>query len=83
MKKAAALALSLLIWGVGWIWFSLGGLCLLLIGIFRAGGFFESWLKGLCRSLVWICGIRVTVSGPREFPARPAVPADAEPCQHP
>ena len=39
MKKAASFALSLLIWGVGWIWFSLGGLFLLLIGIFRAGGF--------------------------------------------
>jgi len=63
MKKAARLALSLLIWGVGWIWFSLGGLFLLLIGIFRAGAFFESWLKGLCRSLVWLCGIRITVSG--------------------
>ncbi len=63
MKKAARLALSLLIWGIGWIWFSLGGLFLLLIGIFRAGAFFESWLKGLCRSLVWLCGIRITVSG--------------------
>ena len=63
MKKAARLGLSLLIWGAGWAWFSIGGLCLLLIGIFRAGGFFESWLKGLCRSLVWICGIRVAVSG--------------------
>ncbi|MDD8013417.1 MAG: lysophospholipid acyltransferase family protein [Acidobacteriota bacterium] len=67
MKKAAALARSLLIWGAGWVWFSLGGLCLLLIGIFRAGAFFESWLKGLCRSLVWICGIRVTVSGKENF----------------
>jgi len=63
MKRAAATALSLLIWGAGWIWFSLGALALLLIGVFRAGGFFESWLKGLCRSLVWICGIRVTVVG--------------------
>lgn len=67
MKKAAALMLSLLIWGAGWIWFSLGGLCLLLIGIFRAGGLFESWLKGLCRSLVWLCGIRVTVAGIENF----------------
>ena len=67
MKKAAALTLSLLIWGVGWAWFSLGGFCLLLIGIFRAGAFFESWLKGLCRSLVWICGIRITVSGRENF----------------
>lgn len=67
MKKAAALLLSLLIWGVGWTWFSLGGLGLLLIGIFRAGGLFESWLKGLCRSLVWICGIRISVSGKENF----------------
>jgi 1-acyl-sn-glycerol-3-phosphate acyltransferase len=67
MKKAAALMLSLLIWGVGWTWFSLGGLCLLLIGIFRAGGLFESWLKGLCRSLVWLCGIRVDVSGTENY----------------
>jgi len=63
MKKAAAAALSLLIWCAGWIWFSLGALVLLLIGVFRAGGLFETWLKGLCRSLVWICGIRVSVSG--------------------
>lgn len=67
MKKAAAITRSLLIWLVGWTWFSLGGLCLLLIGVFRAGGFFESWLKGLCRSLVWLCGIRVTVSGRENF----------------
>jgi len=67
MKKAAAAALSLLIWCVGWIWFSLGGLCLLLISVFRAGGFFETWLKGLCRSLVRICGICVTVSGKENF----------------
>ncbi|TFG79339.1 MAG: 1-acyl-sn-glycerol-3-phosphate acyltransferase [Chrysiogenales bacterium] len=67
MKKAAAAALSLLIWCGGWVWFSLGGLCLLLIGVFRAGAFFETWLKGLCRSLVWICGIRVTVSGKENF----------------
>jgi 1-acyl-sn-glycerol-3-phosphate acyltransferase len=63
MKRTAASALSLLIWCAGWIWFSLGALVLLLIGIFRAGALFETWLKGVCRSLVWICGIRVTVSG--------------------
>ncbi len=63
MSKAAAIARSLVIWGVGWIWFSLGGFSLLLIGIFRTGGVFESWLKGLCRSLVRLCGIRITVSG--------------------
>ncbi|MCU0237090.1 MAG: 1-acyl-sn-glycerol-3-phosphate acyltransferase [Acidobacteria bacterium] len=63
MKKAVAAARSLLIWTVGWTWFSLGALVLLLIGIFRAGALFETWLKWVCRSLVWICGIRVTVSG--------------------
>lgn len=63
MKKAFAVVRSLLIWFVGWTWFSLGGLSLLLIGLFRAGDLFESWLKGLCRSLVWICGIRVSISG--------------------
>lgn len=67
MKNAPALIRSLLIWGIGWIWFSLGALFLLLIGIFRAGGLFESWLKGLCRSLVWLCGIRVTVSGRENY----------------
>jgi 1-acyl-sn-glycerol-3-phosphate acyltransferase len=67
MKKAAAAALSLLIWCAGWIWFFFGALFLLLIGVFRAGGFFESWVKGLCRSLVWICGIRITVSGRENF----------------
>jgi len=67
MKKAAAAALSLLIWCVGWIWFFFGALFLLLIGVFRAGGFFESWVKGLCRSLVWICGVRVSVSGRENF----------------
>jgi 1-acyl-sn-glycerol-3-phosphate acyltransferase len=69
MSRAVALARSLLIWAVGWTWFSLGGLCLLGIGLFRAGGFFESWLKGLCRSLVWICGLRITVSGRENFQA--------------
>ena len=69
MKKAVSAALSLLIWCVGWIWFFFGALFLLLIGIFRAGSFFEAWLKGLCRSLVWICGILVTVSGRENFQA--------------
>ncbi|HSQ35237.1 MAG TPA: lysophospholipid acyltransferase family protein [Candidatus Binatia bacterium] len=67
MKKAAATLRSILIWCVGWIWFSIGALFILLIGIFRSGAFFEAWLKGLCRSLVWICGIRVTVSGRGNF----------------
>ncbi len=67
MNKAAAAALSLLIWCVGLAWFSLGALLLLLIGVFRAGGLFESWLKGMCRSLVWICGIRVAVAGCENF----------------
>lgn len=69
MKKAVSAALSLLIWCVGWIWFFFGALFLLLIGVFRAGSFFETWLKGLCRSLVWICGILVTVSGRENFQA--------------
>ena len=69
MKKAAAAALSLLIWSVGWVWFFFGALLLLLIGVFRAGSFFEACLKGLCRSLVWICAIRVTVSGRENFQA--------------
>jgi 1-acyl-sn-glycerol-3-phosphate acyltransferase len=67
MSRAFVVARSLLIWGAGWAWFSIGGVCLLLIGIFRAGSFFESWLKGLCRSLVWLCGIRVTVSGKKNI----------------
>jgi 1-acyl-sn-glycerol-3-phosphate acyltransferase len=69
MKKSAVVALSLLIWCVGWIWFLFGALCLLLIGMFHTGGFFETWLKGLCRTLVWICGIRVTVSGRENYQA--------------
>lgn len=69
MKRAAAAALSLLIWCVGLLWFFCGGLFLLLIGVFRAGSLFECWLKWLCRSLVWICGIRVTVSGRENFTA--------------
>jgi 1-acyl-sn-glycerol-3-phosphate acyltransferase len=67
MSRAAAVALSLLIWGAGWAWFFLGAMGLLLIGVFRAGGLFEAWLKGMCRSLVWICGIRVAVSGRENF----------------
>lgn len=67
MKKAAATLLSILIWCIGWTWFSLGAFFILLIGIFRAGAFFEACLKGLCRSLVWICGIRVSVSGRENY----------------
>ena len=69
MKNAVATARSLLIWSAGWIWFFFGALFLLLIGVFRAGGLFESWVKGLCRSLVCICGIRVNVSGWENFQA--------------
>jgi 1-acyl-sn-glycerol-3-phosphate acyltransferase len=63
MKKAAAVALSLLIWCVGLLWFFFGVLFLLAVGVFRIGTFFEACLKGFCRSLVWVCGIRVAVSG--------------------
>jgi 1-acyl-sn-glycerol-3-phosphate acyltransferase len=67
MKKAAAVALSLLIWSVAITWFFLAALGVLLVGIFRAGSLFESMVKGLCRSIVWICGIRVTVSGRENY----------------
>jgi len=71
MKKAAGVALSLLIWLIGLPWFIFWSLILLMVGIFRAGSFFEGWLKWLCRSLVWVCGIRVTVSGHENyFPGR-------------
>jgi len=63
MKKAAAAALSLLIWCVGLLWFFFGVLLLLAVGIFRIGAFFEACLKGFCRSLVRVCGIRVALSG--------------------
>jgi 1-acyl-sn-glycerol-3-phosphate acyltransferase len=63
MKRAAASVLSTLIWIVAITWFFFGALGVLAIGIFRAGRFFEAWVKGLCRSIVWICGIRIRVSG--------------------
>jgi len=67
MKKAAASALSLLIWCVALPWFVFWALVVLLVGIFRAGAAFEGVVKWLCRSLVWICGIRVSVSGGENF----------------
>jgi len=67
MKKAAASARSLLIWCVALPWFILWALIILLVGIFRAGAFFEGCLKWLCRSLVWLCGVRITVSGRGNF----------------
>jgi 1-acyl-sn-glycerol-3-phosphate acyltransferase len=67
MKKAAASALSLLIWCIALPWFAFWALIVLLVGIFRAGAFFEASVKWLCRSLVWICGIRVKVSGLENF----------------
>ncbi|MBN2347124.1 MAG: 1-acyl-sn-glycerol-3-phosphate acyltransferase [Candidatus Aminicenantes bacterium] len=63
MKRAATVARSLLIWCLGLPWFAFWALVVLLVGIFRAGALFEGLLKWLCRSLVWICGIRVAVSG--------------------
>jgi 1-acyl-sn-glycerol-3-phosphate acyltransferase len=63
MRKTAARALSILIWLVALPWFVFWALIVLAIGIFRAGAVFEAALKWLCRSLVWLCGIRVTVSG--------------------
>jgi 1-acyl-sn-glycerol-3-phosphate acyltransferase len=67
MKRFTSILLSGLIWCVGWVWFSFGALIILLIGIFRAGTVFEAGVKGLCRSLVWICGIRVSVSGRENY----------------
>jgi 1-acyl-sn-glycerol-3-phosphate acyltransferase len=63
MKKAAAISLSLLLWIVALPWFIFWAFIVLLVGIFRTGAVFEAALKWLCRSLVWLCGIRVTVSG--------------------
>jgi 1-acyl-sn-glycerol-3-phosphate acyltransferase len=67
MKKTAAIALSLLIWCAGLICFFSWALFVLLIGVFRAGSFFEAAVKGLCRAMVWVCGIQVTVSGKENF----------------
>jgi 1-acyl-sn-glycerol-3-phosphate acyltransferase len=67
MKRVAETLLSILIWCVGGFWFFFGALFILLIGIFRAGAFFEIWVKGLCRSLVWICGIRISVAGRENY----------------
>jgi 1-acyl-sn-glycerol-3-phosphate acyltransferase len=67
MKRAATAVVSLVIWCIGLLWFFCWALFILLVGVFRAGGFFEAAVKGLCRSLVWICGIRVTVSGMGNF----------------
>ena len=69
MKKAAASVLSTWIWFVAIIWFFLGTLVVLLIGIFRSGRLFEACVKGLCRSVVWICGIRVTLKGRENYQA--------------
>jgi 1-acyl-sn-glycerol-3-phosphate acyltransferase len=63
MKKAGAALLSLLIWCVALPWFVFWAVVVLLVGIFRAGAVFEAALKWLCRSVVWLCGIRVAVSG--------------------
>ena len=67
MKKVFAVLLSILIWCIGWVWFFFGAVCILLIGIFRTGALFEAGVKGLCRSLVWICGIRISVSGRENY----------------
>jgi 1-acyl-sn-glycerol-3-phosphate acyltransferase len=67
MKKAAASVFSMLIWFVATVWFFFGALGVLLIGIFRTGSFFEAWVKGLCRSVVWICGIRIMVRGHENY----------------
>lgn len=69
MKKAAASVLSTLIWFVAFSWFFFGVLGILLIGIFRSGKLFEACVKGLCRSVVWICGIRVSVAGRENYQA--------------
>ncbi len=69
MKKAAASFLSTLIWIVAISWFFFGVLGILLIGIFRSGRLFEACVKGLCRSVVWICGIRITLKGRENYQA--------------
>jgi 1-acyl-sn-glycerol-3-phosphate acyltransferase len=69
MNKAAAFVLSTLIWFAASIWFFFGTLGVLLIGIFRSGKLFEACVKGLCRSVVWICGIRVSVRGCENYQA--------------
>lgn len=63
MKRTAASVISLLIWIVALPWFVFWAAIVLLVGIFRAGAIFEASVKWLCRSLVWICGIRISVSG--------------------
>ena len=67
MKKISTVLLSILIWCVGWVWFFFGTVFILLIGIFRTGALFEAGVKRLCRSLVWICGIRISVSGRENY----------------
>lgn len=63
MKRAGAVALSLLLWLVALPWFVFWAFVVLLVGVFRAGAVFEAAVKWLCRSTVWLCGIRVDVAG--------------------
>jgi len=63
MSRTAAVLFSLLAWPLVLPWFVFWALVVLLIGVFRAGAVFEAALKWLCRSTVWLCGIRGSVSG--------------------
>lgn len=63
MKRAGAAALSLLLWLLALPWFVFWAFVVLLVGVFRAGAVFEAAVKWLCRSTVWLCGIRIDVAG--------------------
>jgi 1-acyl-sn-glycerol-3-phosphate acyltransferase len=63
IKKIKEHVVSILIYFIAIICFGLWAFLLILVSIFHTGAVFEILLKTMCKFLIFICGIRVTVKG--------------------
>ncbi len=63
MRTLKEVVVSLYVWIVGPLVLSVWTILLFLVGLCRTGRLFEKMVKGLCRSLVWVSGIRIDTKG--------------------
>jgi 1-acyl-sn-glycerol-3-phosphate acyltransferase len=67
IKKIKENIVSLIIYLYAGICFGLWAFLLILVSVFHTGAIFERLLKTMCKFMIFICGIRVTVKGVENY----------------
>ncbi len=67
LKKIKDSLISFAIYVVGGTYFGLWAFLLIIVSLFYTGSFFDRMLKWTCRSLLFCCGIRLTLKGAENY----------------